>query len=103
MSKPGYSKRGYKEAPMPNLSTGSTVRIARELLEMSQNDLSKLTGIPQSAISGIEADRIMLGVERAKVLAIALQVNPAVLLFSRWHYEKEEIKARMKAKRKKAA
>jgi DNA-binding XRE family transcriptional regulator len=48
-----------------------SVRIMRELQELSQNELAKLTGIPQSTLSAIENDRVNLGVERAKVLARA--------------------------------
>jgi len=65
------------------------VRIVRELQELSQNELAALTGIPQSTISAIENDRINLGVERAKVLARALKVHPAVLVFPGWDIEEE--------------
>jgi hypothetical protein len=47
------------------------------------------TGIPQSTISAIERDRVKLGVERAKVLARALKVHPAVLVFPSWDVESE--------------
>jgi len=53
------------------LSPGESVRIMRELQELSQNKLAEITGIPQSTISAIERERINLGVERAKVLARA--------------------------------
>lgn len=43
--------------------------------------LSRLTGVPQSTISAIEDDRVNLGVERAKVLARALECHPTVLVF----------------------
>jgi transcriptional regulator with XRE-family HTH domain len=61
----------------------------RELQELSQNDLSALTGIPQSTLSAIERDRVNLGVERAKVLARALRCHPAVLVFPGWDIERE--------------
>jgi transcriptional regulator with XRE-family HTH domain len=67
-----------------NVSVGESVRIIRELQELSQNALAELTGIPQSTISAIENDRIQLGVERAKVLARALKCHPAVLVFPGW-------------------
>ena len=67
-----------------DVSIGESVRILRELQELSQNKLSEMTGIPQSTISAIERDRIRLGVERAKVLARALQCHPAVLVFPGW-------------------
>ena len=63
------------------LSVGQSVRIARELNELSQNELAERTGIAQSTISAIETNRIKLGAERAKTLARALRVHPAVLVF----------------------
>ena len=67
-----------------DVSVGESVRILRELQELSQNELAELSGIPQSTISAIENDRVRLGVERAKVLARALQCHPAVLVFPGW-------------------
>ena len=66
------------------VSVGESVRIMRELQELSQNELSEQTGIPQSTLSAIEHDRVNLGVERAKVLARALKCHPAVLVFPGW-------------------
>jgi len=69
------------------VSVGESVRILRELQELSQNDLARLTGIPQSTLSAIENDRVRLGVERAKVLARALACHPAVLVFPGWEID----------------
>lgn len=66
------------------VSVGESVRIFCELQELSQSQLSKLTGIPQATISAIENGRVNLGVERAKVLASALKCHPAVLVFPGW-------------------
>jgi transcriptional regulator with XRE-family HTH domain len=74
---------------MIDVSVGESVRILRELQELSQNDLSELTGIPQSTISAIENDKVNLGVERAKVIARALRCHPAVLVFPGWEVDKE--------------
>lgn len=71
------------------LSVGESVRIVRELQELSQNDLSHISGIPQSTISAIEHNRVRLGVERAKTLARALQVHPSVLVFPGWDVTSE--------------
>jgi len=65
------------------------VRIARELNEFSQNELAERTGIAQSTISAIETNRIKLGAERAKTLARALRLHPAVLVFPGWRTEDE--------------
>jgi transcriptional regulator with XRE-family HTH domain len=72
-----------------DVSTGDSVRILRELQEMSQNDLAAVTGISQSTISAIENGRVRLGVDRAKVLAKALRCHPAVLVFPGWDVERE--------------
>ncbi|ADJ29308.1 helix-turn-helix domain-containing protein [Nitrosococcus watsonii] len=77
--------KNYKIAKRQiDVSVGESVRIIRELQEMSQNELAKLAGIPQSTISAIENDRVNLGVERAKQLALALKCHPAVLVFPGW-------------------
>lgn len=66
------------------VSVGESVRILRELQELSQSQLARLTGIPQATISAIENERVRLGVERAKVLARALKCHPGVLVFPGW-------------------
>ena len=66
------------------VSVAESVRIIRELQELSQSQLSELTGIPQATISAIENGRVNLGVERAKVIARALKCHPAVLVFPGW-------------------
>ena len=66
------------------VSVGESVRILRDLQELSQTQLSELTGIPQATISAIENGRVNLGVERAKVLGRALKCHPAVLVFPGW-------------------
>lgn len=71
------------------VSVGESVRILRELQELSQRQLSELTAIPQATISAIENGRVNLGVERAKVLARALHCHPAVLVFPGWELELE--------------
>ncbi len=81
----GNRLKDYRRAKKTvDVSVGESVRIMRELQELSQTELADLTGIPQSTISGIENDRINLGVERAKILARALKCHPAVLVFPGW-------------------
>ncbi len=72
-----------------SVSVGESVQIVRVLQELTQSELAGLTGIPQSTISAIENNRINLGVERAKVVARALQVHPAVLVFPGWDVKRE--------------
>lgn len=73
-----------------SVSVGESVRLMRELQELSQNQLANLTGIPQSTLSAIENDRVKLGLERAKTLAIALRCHPAVLVFPGWEVSDHE-------------
>ncbi len=82
--------KGFRRArKRVDVSVGESVRILRELQELSQIELSRRTGIPQSTISAIENDRINLGVERSKVIARALRCHPAVLVFPGWDVKKE--------------
>ena len=60
---------------------GESVRILSELQDLSQSQLSKLTGIPQATISAIENDRVNLGVERAKVFSRPLTAIRPYLCF----------------------
>ena len=83
-------RRGFRKARKTvDVSVGESVRIVRELQELSQNKLAELSGIPQSTISAIENDRVNLGVERAKALARALRCHPAVLVFPGWDVDSE--------------
>ena len=82
--------KNYRKAKKTiDVSVGESVRIMRELQELSQTALAGLTGIPQSTISGIENERIHIGVERAKVLARALKCHPAVLVFPGWEIQEK--------------
>lgn len=81
---------GYKPTKKRiEVSAGESIRIIRELQELSQNQLSHLTGIPQATISAIENNRVQVGVERAKILARALKVHPGVLVFPGWELPDE--------------
>ena len=68
-----------------DLTTGDMIKILREKNELSQNQLAEITGLSQPTLSGLENNRITLGVERAKVLAKALNAHPAVFLFPVWN------------------
>jgi len=77
--------KNYRKAKKTvKVSVGESIRIMRELQGLSQSELVRLTSIPQSTISGIENDRIKIGIERAKTLALALKCHPAVLVFPGW-------------------
>jgi transcriptional regulator with XRE-family HTH domain len=83
--------KGYRAARQRvSVSVGESVRVVRELQGLSQNDLAKRTGISQATISGIENDRVRLGVERAKALGRALRCHPGVLVFPGWVVSTDE-------------
>ena len=63
------------------VSIGESVRIVRELQGFSQNELARLSGIPQATLSAIENDRVRLGVERAKVLPARCVAIPLFWFF----------------------
>jgi len=65
------------------------VGILRKKNEFTQSELAARTGLTQSTISNIENGRTQLGAERAKTLARALRVHPAVLLFPGWDVSEE--------------
>ncbi|MCA9582755.1 MAG: helix-turn-helix transcriptional regulator [Myxococcales bacterium] len=76
------NRQGYVRARVgEQVSPGEMLRTIRELQEMSQAELSASTGLSQSNISALETGARNMGRERALVLAKALRVHPAVLLF----------------------
>lgn len=70
------------------LTPGDSIRIAREMLGLSQNELAQKSKIPQSTISSLESGKTAIGVERAKKLAYVLGIHPAVILFPNWEFKK---------------
>jgi transcriptional regulator with XRE-family HTH domain len=64
-----------------SITPGQMLKTLRELQGLSQQELAKMTGITQSNISSLETDARQIGRERALVLAKALKVHPAVILF----------------------
>ena len=69
------------------LTPGKALKIYRELQGLTQADLAKKSGLKQATVSSLEHDRIVMGIDRAKALAIALKVHPAVLAFADWASE----------------
>ena len=95
-----YEKLGTKtkkalRSPLSPLKTnvkltpGKAIRIYRIAQGFSQNELAEKSGLKQTTISGLENDRITLGLDRAKAIARALKVHPSVLAFPDWDVEKE--------------
>ncbi len=72
-----------------SISPGQMLKTLRELQEMTQEQLAKASGIPQSNISALESGARQIGRERALVLAKVLKVHPAVILFP--DYDVDEV------------
>lgn len=64
------------------LTPGEMIRELRELKDWSQLDLAKKTGISQTNISAIENGRVEIGKQRAIIIAQALHVHPASIMFA---------------------
>ena len=76
------NKQQFKKSKVhASITPSGALRMIRELQGLRQGDLAELTGIAQSNISALENGTRQLGRERALVLAAALHVHPAVLLF----------------------
>lgn len=63
------------------LSTGDVIKIAREMLEMTQAELAKKSGISASHLSEIESGSIEIGRQRALALAKALYIPAPYIMF----------------------
>ncbi|MHB1948535.1 MAG: helix-turn-helix domain-containing protein [Gammaproteobacteria bacterium] len=76
------NKKDFVKAKVhAHVTPGEALKIIRELQGLTQADLAKMTGISQSNISALESNARQMGRERSIILAKALKVHPAVLLF----------------------
>lgn len=66
------------------LTPGKALKIYRELMGWTQAELAKKSGLKQATISSLEHDRIVMGIDRAKALALALKIHPSTLAFADW-------------------
>lgn len=77
------NKSKYKIArDRVKLSSGDVIRTARELLEMTQDELAKKAGMRQSHLSEIERGKRPVGKAVAMKLARILELPPAQILFA---------------------
>src|SRR5205823_5230 len=83
----------FPEKHYAKLTPGRSLRIARELQGVTQAELAEMTGISQPAVSALERDEEQMGIDRAKKLARALRVHPAVLAFPDWDVVRETRRA----------
>lgn len=64
-----------------SMSPGEMLATIRDLQGLTQSELARLTGMSQANISNMESGRQQIGRDRALVLARALNVHPAVIMF----------------------
>lgn len=69
------------------ITPGEMLKTLRELQALTQNQLAEETGISQSNISSMETNAKNIGKDRALILAKALKVHPAVILFPDYQTE----------------
>ena len=66
---------------------GEMLATLRKLQGLTQTQLAEATGFSQANISSMESGRHQIGRERALVLAKALKVHPAVILFPNYQVD----------------
>lgn len=64
-----------------SVSPGEMLAILRRLQNLTQSELAELTHMTQANISSMESGRQQIGRERAIVIAKALKVHPAIIMF----------------------
>jgi transcriptional regulator with XRE-family HTH domain len=72
------------------LTTGEVIRMLRELKGWTQADLAERCNISPTNISLLENAKVEIGKKRAELIAKALGVHPAIIMFP--EYEGSEIK-----------
>jgi transcriptional regulator with XRE-family HTH domain len=88
-----------RESRHAETTPGEALKIVRTLQGLSQSELARRSRVKQSAISAIERGEMGLGIERAKALALALHVHPAVLAFPGWRDPADRLESRPGAAR----
>ena len=73
-AKKSKSSRYVPARTRMKLTPGDSVRIARELQELTQSELAAACEMPQATISSIERGRVVLGAARAE----KFEVDPLV-------------------------
>lgn len=71
------------------MTPGEMLATLRQLQELTQSELAKKAGMTQANISNMESGRQQIGRERALILAKALKVHPAVILFPNYEVHSE--------------
>lgn len=84
------NKKDFVIAEDPtSMTPGEMLTTLRNLQELTQSDLAEMTGMTQANISSMESGRQQIGRDRALVLAKALKVHPAVIMFPNYRVQDE--------------
>ena len=67
--------------PHARLTTGDVIRMLRELKGWTQAELAARCGISPTNISLLENRRVEIGKKRAKQIAKAFRLHPAIIMF----------------------
>lgn len=82
------NKKEFKKArDRVEMTPGEMLATIRNLQGLTQTQLAKMAGMTQANISNMEAGRQKIGRERSLVLAKALKVHPAVILFPNYQVD----------------
>lgn len=77
-----FNKKDFVQAEDPvDMTPGEMLANLRNLQDLTQSELAKKTRMTQANISSMESGRQQIGRDRALVLAKALKVHPAVIMF----------------------
>lgn len=71
-----------------NLSSGEVLNGLRIKSELSQDQLSELSGVQRPNISGLENDRIEMTSHYAEIFAAVFKVHPSEILYPNGHVKK---------------
>ena len=69
------------------VTTGETIRMLRELMNWTQEELAKRSGINSKNISLLENNNIDIGKKRATLLAHAFGIHPAIIMFPEYEVD----------------
>lgn len=91
--------RDISEFKFKETTAGGIIKAFRRNFKITQSELAEITGIAETNLSAIENDRIDIGVKRAVLIATALGIDAAQLLFPNGEesYEKEVEQVRQRA------
>ena len=64
-----------------NITPGRVIQARREVLGLTQKDVSEITGLKTTFVSAVENNRRNIGIQTASTLAAALGLHPSSILF----------------------